>query len=549
MDVSVNYFRCKQDEEDKELDFVLKDLASCRVQLEIQESANMQTLLKLEVCHKTIEQLSAQVKKSEADRQKCIKEFEAANKDRIDTLESENKEITTQLLESVKAQELLLFSVNNLKATQELLKQKLAAAEESKQSALNQVKLMETAVDTEKQKSEELLKHISELNEAILLSKLAAIEAEKEKTAISLNKDEEIHVAASEAMQTHEQLEEIRKQLDEAKDLENQLLNKSLLVDSLQSQLAHVRESYISAVNDLNMLKLEMECMENHNSERVIYMESMETELKQSQEELLNAKDVIDSLKHQIEVVTVEMQKARENMAEIQEKEKEAQVEIALLKSEVHRGKAKIAAAEAAEARVKSSKLGLYLAVQQLAVEAENAKKEAQRLKQKALHAEGIVDTENLIGEQEMLMAEESAIEAAISCPDSSGLWSGIMISADEYESLVQKSAIADQDSLHSLVSENAYELESLKKELESKNAEIRDLKSAANEAVRRANMAENAKVAIEDQLRKWREQRQRRRAILAALREEATLRESNPPLSEKSSTYVPLAEVLNMKF
>eukprot|EP00268_Persea_americana_P066753 TRINITY_DN9127_c0_g1_i1.p1 TRINITY_DN9127_c0_g1~~TRINITY_DN9127_c0_g1_i1.p1 ORF type:complete len:574 (+),score=196.26 TRINITY_DN9127_c0_g1_i1:213-1934(+) len=539
------------DEEDRELDFVLKELASYKVQLEIQESANMQALLKLEGCQKTIEELSAQVKKSEADRDKYIKEFEKA-KNHKDILETENKEITTPLLDSKKAQELVFSSVNDLKATQGLLKEQLSAAEESEQAALNQFMLMETAVDIEKRKAEELLKHVSELNETILLSKLAATEAEKEKAAILLKKDEEIHLAASEAMQAHDQLEGMRKQLDEAKDLENELLNKSLLFDSLQSELAHVKESYISAINDLNRLKLEMECLEKYNSERAIYMESMETELKQSQEELLNATEEINSLKHQIEAVTVDMQKSRENLAEIQEKEKEGQVEIALLKSEIHKEKAKVAAAEAAEARGKSSNLGLYLAGQQLAVEAEKAKKETQRLKQKALHAESVIDTENLTREQEMFMAEEPGLKSAIACPDSpdsSGFQSGIIISAEEYRSLLQKASKADQESSQSLASENAYELENLKKELEAKTAEIRGLKSVADEATRRANMAENAKMAIEDQLRKWREQNQRRREALAALREESTLREGNPPIIEKSPSYVPLGKILNLKF
>ncbi|RWR72979.1 protein WEAK CHLOROPLAST MOVEMENT UNDER BLUE LIGHT 1-like protein isoform X1 [Cinnamomum micranthum f. kanehirae] len=538
----------KWDEENRELDFVQKELASYKVQLEIQESASMQALLKLEGCQKTIEELSAQVKKSEADRDKYIKEFEKA-KNRKDILEIENKEITTPLLDFKKAPELLLSSVNDLKATQGLLKEQLAAAEESKQAALNQVRLMETAVDIEKRKAEELLKHVSELNEAILLLKLAATEAEKEKAAILLKKDEEIHLAASGAMQAHDQLEEMRKQLDEAKDLENELLKKSLLIDSLQSELAHVKESYISAINDLNRLKLEMECLEKYNSERAIYMESMETQLKQSQEELLNATEEINSLKHQIEAVTVDMQKSRENLAEIQEKEKEAQVEVALLKSEIHKEKAKVAAAEAAEARGKSSNLGLYLAVQQLAVEAEMAKKETKRIKQKALHAESIIDTENLIREQEMFMAEEPGLKSATACPDSSGFQSGIIISAEEYQSLLKKASKADQESSQSLASENAYELENLKKELEAKTAEIRGLKSVADEATRRANMAENAKMAIEDQLRKWREQKQRRRAALAALREESILREGNPPIIEKSPSYVPLGTVLNLKF
>lgn len=540
-------------EKEKELGFLLKELASYKVQLEIEESANHQFLLELEICRKTISEMSSQLKKSEAAREQYIKDLEES-KTSMDKLESENNEISSRLLENEKAREQLMSDINDLKATQELLRAELAAAEESKQAAQRQSSLVETAVNMEKEMNEELLKHVSELNETILLSKQAANESEEDKSTIMLQ--EEMQVAASEMMQAHEDLEEMRKQLDAAKDLENQLMNKSLLINSLRSELALVKESSIDAVNNLNRLKLEMETMELANSEHVMYIESMETELKQSQEELLNAREDIACLEQQIELIQVEMQKAEEKATGFKEREREAQVEIALLKSEIHKAKAKVAAAEAAEARANSIKLGFQLAVQNLAVEAEEAKKEKLRLEQTAVYASGVADSTCPISELGSSMVEEMGTNNTNANPTSAEFSSGITISLEKYDPLVQKSVEADkvkhsptQDNSHLSESGNAYELEILKKEVEAANIEIRDLRCIANQAVERASRAESAKAAIEDQLRKWREHRQRKKLALAAHREESNLKHHNPPKGANSSVYLPLGKVLNMRF
>ncbi|XP_058068780.1 putative WEB family protein At4g17210 [Magnolia sinica] len=502
---------------EKELEFVLKDLASYKVQLEIKESAHKQALMELEIHHEAAEKLSSQLKKAEADRDKFIKVFEEA-RIRIVELESENKDILTQILESGEAREELLCTENEWKATHEELKAELSAAEESKLLVLRQAELMETAVQLGNEKTEELLKHVSELNEAIRMSNLAAIKAEKEKSAILLAKEEEIRMAVAAATQAQEQLDEMSKEFNEVKDSKNQLHEKSLLVDSLQSELVQARESF----------------------------EFMEMELKRTREELQIARDERDGLHCQLELSTDEMQKAKNEMDEIQEREKELKIEIAMLRSELHRGRAKIAAAEAAEARANSVKSGLYHAVQELAVEAEESKKETRRLKQEAQRAEADVETPAI---------EESATEAAITNADSSGFCSGIVISLEEYESLVLKAEkthqVVDsppQDALQLLESQNMSELESFKKQLDDARAEIKDLQSVVEHSVKRAELAECAKAAIEDQLRKWREHKQRRRAALTALREESS-RDSRPPICDnKSLSYQPLGKVLNME-
>ncbi|KAF9605982.1 hypothetical protein IFM89_021308 [Coptis chinensis] len=126
-------------------------------------------------------------------------------------------EIDTKSIESVQAA-LSLFGQKNdqrkhmsisttevqfTKFNEELCnaKAELSAAEESKVSAMKEVELMATTVDMEKEKTEELLRCVSEFNDVVLLSKVAAIEAENKYSIILSEKEKELRVAAVHAQE------------------------------------------------------------------------------------------------------------------------------------------------------------------------------------------------------------------------------------------------------------------------------------------------------------------------------------------------------------
>ncbi|KAK8938328.1 hypothetical protein KSP40_PGU016724 [Platanthera guangdongensis] len=153
---------------------------------------------------------------------------------------------------------------------------------------------------------------------------------------------------------------------------------------------------------------------------------------------------------------------------------------------------------------------------------------------------------------------------------------SELEMEANVHKFLIEKSEMADV--LKSKADDEGYEVDRLSAELEDKNAEISELKHRLEEASRRAEMAEKAKFAVEDQLRLWREQKRLRRAASEALKEyaaknpEAT-RQHKKPLKRtfskpelhcvpsalpkrsvsvhdgRQSEYVPLANFLRIKF
>ncbi|KAL5723022.1 hypothetical protein ACHQM5_006468 [Ranunculus cassubicifolius] len=482
----------KQGQKD-EWELTLIEIANYKMQLEVKEYAHKQALLKVESCNIIAAQLYGQLKNCEAERDQSIEKSREARK-QIERLESRIEEMSNLLLEARDTQEQLVRVENELDATLEELdfvKAELAASEESKVSAMTQAEHIENAFELEKEKNEDLLRHVSDLNEAVCLSKVAYIESEKGRVIMSSEKDE-----------AKQRLEKIREKMKMIEDMENLLLCKTICIDYLLSELTQAKELVSSsqhtasiAINDLNQLKSEFQFV---GSEK----------FKELQSELEVAKEEIDHLNRGIDTLASELRITKNESVEISKRELEGQVEIALLQGEIHKGRSKVAAAEAAEARALSVKSGLYLAVKQLAIEAKSAKIETKELK---------LESENI----------EAHIE----------------------ESPIQKTESAGRiEDACILEPANKSEIQALKKELEAAKLEIKELRLITDQAMTKADQADKAKIALEGQLRKWREHKERRRAAtIAALREDLTHTDTIPPTIP--TPYQPLSKVLNMKF
>lgn len=501
-------------------------MANYKLQLEAKDAAYWQLLHKLEHYQKTSEELSTQLKNSEVERDVNLEECREA-RIRIDELEAKIKEMGDQLLESGKLKEQLSHILGELKDVQgELLSMEieLVAATEEKLKALTQAELMESVANIEKGRAEELLKRVTDLNEALLLSKQAA---ESEKIA-------EIKERSETEAQAQKQVEDMKMQMEMMQELENKLRDKSVFIDSLQVELNQANELLSSSdkvvsevINDLNQLKADLKAKEKENSDQAIYIGELETEMNQLKLELKKENEEVTQLNCEVEMLTDELEKVKNEMGGIKERENDAHAEIAMLKAELHRARSNIVAGEVSEAK--------------------ESKKENERLKQGSeMVTEESLDI-GLVGN-----GPENSVAGAERSRDDNDR--NITISLEEYESLISKTAKVNQSATKDLnmltTYENRNEMETLKKELEVASAKVSEFRTRTEQAVTRAEAAERAKLALEDQLRKWREQKKRRKAALAALREESLSREfgsssyGNTPIN-----YQPLGKVLNMKF
>nr|GMD35825.1 WEB family protein At1g12150-like [Ipomoea batatas] len=104
--------------------------------------------------------------------------------------------------------------------------------------------------------------------------------------------------------------------------------------------------------------------------------------------------------------------------------------------------------------------------------------------------------------------------------------------------------------------SDQLRELERLNREVEIAMQKVGEFRTRAEQAISRAEAAENAKARLENRIMKWRELKEKRKQALAALREDSIAREKMNKLEEYydygspvTTIVEPLGKVLKMKF
>lgn len=450
--IIVALFVCQRDYE-KEIENLTRELTNYKAQLEVKNAAHMKALLKPEQSQKMIHELSTLLKNSDIERNKYVNEC-SEGKASKDELESMTKEMTDLKLETVKVRDQLSHVLSELKATQRELLNKdteIFAARDSESNALTKTEQLENALKMEKEKKEELLHQVNELNEVIHRSKLAAIKAEKQNIGILSQKNEKIELATKDNAQAQQELKDMRKHIEQ------------------KETIISFDNSSTNVINESNKLNLDIELKEK-----------LELELNQLQSELTSAKEEINELNINKESVTNELQKAKAELKMNKERAIEAEVEIALLKS---------------------------------------------HLQEYRLAYKNGYDTDHSKGGAEERNSEKNN--------------DNITISLEEYNYLVEKGNEKG----------NQIELALMKKEVENASLKISELRTRAEQAISRAELAENGKAALEDRIRRHREHRQRRKAALSALREESTPKPFTPSTSHGTpKMYHPLGKVLNMK-
>ncbi|XP_064998649.1 protein WEAK CHLOROPLAST MOVEMENT UNDER BLUE LIGHT 1-like [Musa acuminata AAA Group] len=523
-----------EEQEEKDLCLLLKELANCKVQLEINKSANKQANLELEVYHKTVDDLSIQLENSVAEidryREKCQ---QAETK--IAKLESENKVIAQSLLGSSEHESELLGIVDELKALQEeehAMGSEVTASGRLHTMAERRAELMGQAIFLESDQRKKLLLHISALNEALFSSTLAAIEADKERYASFFRMEAELHITKEALAQSHDKLEGMKDHLDMMNNMENELFAKMIQVDYLQSELKQLEELYsacsrfaLDVVTDANQLASEMETPERARSKYSSYLALMEAEKKRMHNELQSERDKVTDLNCQIELLSSRTQTLKHEMSEMRGREMDLEEEITTLKADLHRSRSRRILA--AEARATVSQSGLYIAVQELALETKSSKMESQ------------VQKKDAESEMEMDDKADYATETKRGKSDIIDGYGGMAILAKESNSLTQETgkAMGIADSPRSSGFERTSNADMLNEELEAATSRINDLRSNLEEATRRAELAEKAKAAIEDQLRKWRAEQTQRRAAADSLTKQRPKKDSN---NGKRSTCTP---------
>uniref|UniRef100_J3LLA4 Uncharacterized protein n=1 Tax=Oryza brachyantha TaxID=4533 RepID=J3LLA4_ORYBR len=199
----------------QEIENLTKELARCRLQLEVKENEKMQANLKLETLRNVMQELSG--------------EYE----NRIAHLEADERMIARQQPEASE-------ECRALRDELTVVKDELDAVKSSNALLLREIELMETTMVLERENTKDALSHILRLNEYVLASAVAAIRAEEERSVF-------FQEIALELFNSDKNREVIERQLEMVESLESELVAKTVEIAYLQSELQQVKEHCVSS--------------------------------------------------------------------------------------------------------------------------------------------------------------------------------------------------------------------------------------------------------------------------------------------------------------
>ncbi|XP_051114658.1 uncharacterized protein LOC127240174 [Andrographis paniculata] len=322
-------------EKEKELEKLKQDLENAKLELEAKDAAYKHAFSELEHHRKTADELSNLLRKCDSKKLFYANECRVSNA-HMNELEFALKQAAHQAKESEKVQEQLSHVVSELVSAQGHIlnmEAEVAIMQEARAKAVLQAEATESVLSEEKQKSEVLTRRVSEMTAIIIDMKKRILEMEREKANAVAEKVAESELAAK-------AIAEVEKKSESIRSLEDQLLEKTAIVCSLQVELNRTNDLHASAqkaVSDtaakLRKLEENLETQQKKNSDQANRIRLLEGELKQLRAELGNAHTEINRLKEHLKNMKSELETE--------------QVEIAVLKFELHKGKSKLAAAEA----------------------------------------------------------------------------------------------------------------------------------------------------------------------------------------------------------
>ncbi|XP_068643413.1 WEB family protein At5g55860-like [Aristolochia californica] len=511
-----------------ELHLTFKELNAFKEQLKNAEITRTQALAELEKAKGTVEELTQKLKTVTKAKESALKATEAAKneEEQLEDRNSGDEKVDGSWkdeLDNVREQYTAAISELDV-AKQELrqIRQDFDASISVKVSAYKQAECAELAAAANVDKTSELSKDIALVQDSLAHVKLACLQAQQEQARILSEKDVQKKSSKLALEEIHKKLDSLKKEFDPemARILEEKLAKTTGEVGVLEQELEKVKLSDLESVNTVTA-----------------ELDDAKGTLQKVAEKESTLRNLEESLKREIESV-------KKEHSEMKEKEAEAESVAGSLHVRLRKTKSELEEATAAEAKVRGASEELMSTLQQLSLECQNAKKEAEKMKKEAdelkrdaeaarvaltetekqlavalREAEGAKASEVIALDQIKILSEKTNASRA----STSELAAGITISKEENETLSRKvdesNCLAEMKVAAALAQAEAVrasENEALKR-LEVMRKEIEETEAATAEALKRAEMAEAAKRAVEGELRRWREREQKKAANAAS--------------------------------
>ncbi|XP_060187332.1 protein WEAK CHLOROPLAST MOVEMENT UNDER BLUE LIGHT 1-like [Lycium barbarum] len=531
---------------DQELAKVQEKIPSYKKQSQAAEEAKMMVLKELDSTKRLIEELKLNLERAQIEEQQAKQDSELA-KLRVEEMEqgiADEASIAAKAqLEVAKARHVAAVSeLKSVNSELEDLHKEYDVLVSERYDAMQKAEEAVSASKKVEKEVEDLTIELITTKESLEAAQAAHLEAEEHKIGAAMARDQDTLNWEKELKQAEEELEKQNQQILSAKDLKAKLDTASSLLLDLKAEFAAYMESKMKQEMDEEGNFGELSEPEKRTHAEIQAAVALATrELEELKRKIEKATDEVNCLKVAATSLKEELEKEKSKLAAIQQREGMASIAVASLETELKRTKSEIALVQMKEKEAREKVVELPKQLQEAAQEADRAKslaqtarEEVRKAKEEAEQAKAGASTmeSRLLAakkEIEAAKASEKLALEAISALQESELArstndedspSGVTLSLEEYYDLSKLAHEAEEQANKRVVAAitqievaKESELRSLSR-LEEVNREMTTSKEALQIAMQKEEKAKEGKLAVEQELRKWRaEHGQRRKA------------------------------------
>ncbi|OIV96048.1 hypothetical protein TanjilG_27152 [Lupinus angustifolius] len=508
-------------EKETQLLLAQREFNKIKKQLEKSETTKAKALSELNKANVTLNELTKKLTSVRESKQLAM---EAA-----ETVKNQGKELERALSKRAVGyqawkQELeherkeYTITVTELDASkQELnkIRQDFDAALEAKLAAFQAAGEAQRSAKMNLEKINEISKEIATMKESIEQMKLASEQAQEEQAKVMRDRETQLSYYQSAKEEAQMKLMGLKSEYDPelTQNLEAKLAEISAEIQDLQEKM---KQAHASEMNSVRVITLEIK-------------EATKT-LQEVAAEESSLRNLVDSLRTELEQVKKEQN-------ELKEKEQAAEALAANLTDELQDTK-EGAGPEAEAGSVEETENFRHetnLKLEQLALATENARRETEEMRTKALELKQEAEKSCAVAEElekklepvlkqaeEAKAEERRAIEEMKILNDMDGRVSDaeingkIVLTVEEFAALSEKIK-ESEDMIERAEAAAVTQVEAINtrknevdKKVEANLKAIEEIKAATDMALRNAEMADSAKVAVEGELNRWRQEEQK---------------------------------------
>ncbi|MCD7458749.1 hypothetical protein HAX54_039050 [Datura stramonium] len=527
---------------EQELGKVQEEIPYYKKQAQAAEDAKVLVLKELDSTKRLIEELKLNLERAQKEEQQAKQDSELA-KLRVEEME---QGIGSDLSIAAKAQLEVArarhaAAVSELKAVKselEDLRKDYALLVSDKDGAVKRAEEAVSASNEVEKTLESLTIELITAKESLEAAHAAHLEAEEHRIGAAMAGEQDALNWEKELKQAEEELDRLNKQILSAKDIRGKLDTASALLQDLKAELAAYMESKLKQETDEEGGE-QSEPEKRTHDEIQSAVATAKRELEEVKLNIEKATTEVNFLKVAATSLKAELEKEKSELAVIQQREGMASVAAASLEAELSRTQSEIALAQKKEKEAREKMTELPKQLQEASQEADRAKSLAQmaredlnKAKEEAEQAKAGASTmeSRLLAvkkEIEAAKAAEKLALAAITALEESESAErtkneetppGVTLSLEEYYELSKQAHEAEEQANKKVADAHTQidvakesELRSLNR-LEEVNHEITERKEALEVALQKAEKAKEGKLAVEQELRQWREEHEQRR-------------------------------------